>query len=140
MNGCLRIHDLHEVRAVDDSIELAAVGTQVIAHVPELKSHTGITLRIDVSRVDPRLVIVIIKSGLVAAHIALVEQEESLDLSAITPSDMVPLTTQDRLILAAGEQAAGKTKVQQPCKNDICGISSHIMKLTLIMKLVPGIG
>ena len=120
MHGCLRIHDLHEVRAVDDCIELTAVDAQVIAHIPKFQSHTWIALGIDIAGIVPRPVVVIVQRGLVAAHIALVEQEESLDLSALSASDMVALAPQDRIFLTAGGQTSGKTDGQQSDKNDIC--------------------
>ena len=53
---------------------------------------------------------------------------------------MVTLALQDRLLFTAGGQASGETDGQQSDKNDIRCAYSHIMKLTLIMKLVPGIG
>jgi hypothetical protein len=141
MYGCLHVHDLHEVGAVDDSIEPAAVDAQVIAHVPELEGHSRIALCEYVAGVDPCGIVEIVESGLVAAHIALVEQEEALDLPRLRAAgDLIARRGGDGLNPpAGGYDRAGQTYGQQSEKS-ICSIYSHRMKLTLIMKLVPGIG
>ena len=81
MPGCLHIHHFHKVRAVDDSIELAAVDAEVIAHVPELEGHSRIALGEYVACVCSGGIVEVVEGSLVAAHVAFVEQEEALDIT-----------------------------------------------------------
>ena len=71
-------------------------------------------------------------------------EREITDLSdkfeTLLRCEYLTLALQDRLLFTAGGQASGETDGQQSDKNDIRCAYSHIMKLTLIMKLVPGIG
>ena len=81
MLGCREVHHLDQIRAVDHRIQTLAIDLQVVAHVAQLLDNVWIALRKDVARILARLVIEVVQRGLVASHISLVQQEESLHVA-----------------------------------------------------------
>ena len=81
--GCGGVHHLHLVGAVDHCPEAAAVDGYVVAHVTHLLGHRGVGLAVDVAGVDARGVVVVVEGGFVGAHVALVEEVESMDAGVL---------------------------------------------------------
>ena len=76
MHGGARVHHLRVVRTVDDGIELVVIDGYVVAHVAQLLHDVRIAGGVDVSQVFACLTVEEVDGGLVAAHVAFVEQEE----------------------------------------------------------------
>ena len=74
------VHHLHLVRCIDDGIQPVAVNGQVVAHIAHLLRHARIGIAIDVPCVFACGIVVVIQRGLVAAHVALVQQVEALNV------------------------------------------------------------
>ena len=80
MFGRAGIHDLDEIRGIDDGVEPVAVDLKVITHITQRLRDIGIGSRVDIAGVGSRSEVVVVKCGLVRAHIALVEQVAADDL------------------------------------------------------------
>ena len=59
------IHNFHFVRAVDHHIKFRPINAYVVAHVAELLHHCRIFLGIEIARIKPCVIVVIIKAALV---------------------------------------------------------------------------
>ena len=152
-NGDLRdvaggpeVHHLDEVRAVDHGVELPAVDLQVVAHVAQLLHHARIAFGVDVFRVDARGVVEVVERRLVAAHVALVEQEKAADplFAAVLAGGIAGRRNggrgrgNDRLLLAAGRQQRCRREQKKHLAKGLSGC--HNIQLMMSFTFVPGIG
>ena len=100
--GRMYVHDLHEVRAVHHHIEPVLVDGDVVPHVAQLLHHVGVALRVDVALVTACAGIEVVDRALVAAHVALVHEEETLDpFGRGRRGDVFGLGADHRYLLAA---------------------------------------
>ena len=133
MPGGLRIHHLYQVRAVDHRPELVGVYGQVVAHVAQFLDDAGIALRIDVLHIDAAGAVVVVERAFVAAHVALVQQEEARDGALPAVAHLGLRGWDDFLGFPAGRQ-------QEGCQQDKRQVSFHNIHDKINRKFVPGIG
>ena len=99
-----RVHHLNEVGAVDDSVEFAAVDTQVVAHIAEPLRDVGGGVVEDSARIGGGGVVVVVEGGFVGAHVALVEEVEALHLGVYRSALRLLLRREDNLRSATGKE------------------------------------
>ena len=124
------IHNFHFVRAVDHHIKFRPINAYVVAHVAELLHHCRIFLGIEITRIKPCVIVVIIKAALVRTHIALIDKIESPHRAARRlVADYLILRGHNQLILAAG----GESQQQRQCQKSkyVC-LTSHILTVNVM--------
>ena len=95
------VHNFHKVRAVDYGPDLFPVDLNVVTDIAKLLNNSGVSLAIDIADVGARHGIVIVQGAFVAAHISLVEQEETLgfEVGAIGLINSLLLMDDDLLVV-----------------------------------------
>jgi hypothetical protein len=114
VDGSAGVHDLHFVGAVDHGVDLAAVDLDVITDVTKLLGHGGIGNAIDVAAVFAGGEVIVVKGGFVAAHVAFIEQVETVDKGRVFGGELLHFGYEDGYVFAAGEQAGNEEAKSSP--------------------------
>ena len=102
----VHVHHLDVVRAVDDGVELAAVDGDVVAHIAQLLDNPRVARGVDVALVLAGPGVEEVERRLVAAHVALVEEEEPTDVPVLHRLELLFLAVEEGDVAPAACQQA----------------------------------
>ena len=98
------VKHINLVRAVDHTVQVAAVDADVVAHVAHLLGDGGIGIGEDIAHIFAVGIVVVVERGLVPTHIALAQQVKPLNFSKFRLCHRHVLRQEDGYLLAASRQ------------------------------------
>ena len=98
------VEHVHFVGAIDDTIHIATVDADVVAHVAHLLGDCGVGIGKDIADIFTLGIVVVVERGLVPAHVTLTQQVEALDIGKLGLRHLDVLGQEDSHLLTAARQ------------------------------------